>query len=107
VSNSNKYSAKWALVPPYNRDSSDNALIRWPIFTKNENDGETVDEVVEAEMLLLARLPWFLYSPDELFSSIVNESPVESVPSRVEFLHVHHQNIIWCASSNWGHMIQQ
>jgi len=54
VSSRNKYSAEWILVPPYNRDRSDNALVRWPIFTENDNGGEIVDEVVEAEMLLLA-----------------------------------------------------
>lgn len=54
VSNSNKYSAEWVLMPPYNRARSDNALVRWPIFTENDNSGETADEVVEAEMLPLA-----------------------------------------------------
>jgi len=54
MSNSKKYSAEWILVPPYNRDRRDNALVRWPIFKESDNGGETVDEVVEDEMLLLA-----------------------------------------------------
>lgn len=54
VSNGKKYSAEWVLMPPYNRERSDNALVRLPIFTENDKDGETVDDIVEDEMLVLA-----------------------------------------------------